>query len=163
MRKLWMIAVLALCFTGCGAEETFETVADEMVLQTAVAQPGEIQVQLPEEAVLPAMESDNGTLYICRDYEVSVQTLDSGDLEETVRTLSGFESSDLTVMETQTGAVTRYEFVWTSAGEAGDKVCRAAVLDDGNYHYCLSAQIDADLAGSYQEMWNGMFEYFCVS
>lgn len=163
MRKLWVIALLALCFTGCGAEETFETVADELVLQTAQVQPGEIQVQLPEEALLPAMENDNGTLYLCRDYDVSVQTLDGGDLNETVRTLSGFDASDLTILETQNEALTRYEFVWSSAGETGDRMCRAAILDDGHYHYCLSAQIDAELAGAYQEMWNGMFESFCVS
>ena len=60
MKKLVILLVMLL-LCGCGAEETFETVADEMVMQV-VAQPREILLTLPEETLLPAMESDGRTL-----------------------------------------------------------------------------------------------------
>lgn len=161
MKKVWLILAAVLLLTGCGAEETMETVADEAV-QAVAAQPREIRVDLPEEAVLPAMESDSGVLYICKDYDVAVQTLDGGDLDRTIRTITGYSAADLTVMQTSDGGLTRSEFVWTSAGELGDQVCRAAVVDDGSYHYVLSASIDSEKAGEYQEIWNGMFESFTV-
>lgn len=162
MKRIWLIMVLALLLTGCGAEETLETVADE-ALQAVSAQPREIHVDLPEEAVLPAMESDSGTLYMCRDYDVSIQTLDGGDLQKTIRSISGYSADELTVMQTVEGDLTRIEFVWTTAGESGDQVGRAAVVDDGYYHYVLTAMIDADYARQYREIWNGMFETFTVS
>lgn len=153
--------MLSLLLTGCGAQVTLETIADEAV-QAAVAQPREIHVELPEEAVLPVMESENGRLYLCKDYDVQVQTLTGGDLSKTIRTVTGYEMDDLTVIQTSADGFACSEFVWTTAGELGDQVCRAAVMDDGSYHYVLSAMINADKASSYQEIWNGMFESFCV-
>lgn len=162
MRKILLMAAVALLLTGCGAEETLETVADEAV-QAVSAQPREIQVDLPEEAALPAMESDSGVLYMCKDYDVSILTLDGGDLQKTIQTVSGYSADDLTVMQTADGEFTRSEFVWTAAGEFGDQVGRAAIVDDGSYHYVLAATIDADNAQQYREIWNGMFESFTVS
>lgn len=161
MKKFLLWLVLALSLAGCGEAEVFETVADEMV-QSVMAEPREIRLTLPEEAVLPAMETDNGTLYICKDYDVSIQTLESGDLEGTIRSVSGFEMYDLSIMETTVSDADCYEFVWTSAGEWEAQVCRCRILDDGNYHYVLTAMIDADLIGEYQEIWNGMFQSFSL-
>ena len=58
-----MMMALLLLLCGCSIEGTFETVTDEMVL-SASAQPREILLTLPEETMLPAMETDNGTLYL---------------------------------------------------------------------------------------------------
>lgn len=162
MKKVWMLVVLTLLLTGCGAEITMETVADELV-QAASAQPKQIQVELPEEAVLPVMETDNGKLYLCKDYDVQIQTLDGGDLAKTIRTVTGYDAEDLTVMQTAEGEFARSEFVWSAAGELGDQLCRAAIMDDGSYHYVLCAMIGADKAEEYREIWNGMFESFGVA
>ena len=159
MRKWCVLLILGLLLTGCGTEETYETLADEMV-QAVMAEPREVRLNLPEETLLPAMESDSGTLYLCRDYDVTVQTLESGDLEETIRAVSGYDRDDLTVISTDQEGLARYEFVWTSAGEAGDQVGRAAILDDGSYHYVLTAMIDAEKISEYQEIWNGLFASF---
>lgn len=159
MKKMLLWLVLALSLAGCGEAEVFETVGDEMI-QSVMAEPREIRLSLPEEALLPAMETDSGTLYICKDYDVSVQTLESGDLEKTIREVSGFDRNDLTIMETTLSDSDCYEFVWTSAGEWKEQLCRCMILDDGNFHYVLTAMIDADLIGEYQEIWNGMFESF---
>ena len=161
MKKLWIvIALLMLC--GCGAEETLETVADEMVLEV-LAQPREILLTLPEETLLPAMESDGRTLYLCRGYDVAVQTFSSGDFNATVQQLCGFDSSELTILETKVGENRCYDFVWTAATDLGEQVGRAKILDDGNFHYTLTAMAPAEKASEYQEIWSGMFETFGIS
>ena len=161
MRKIVWILTLSLVLCGCGTQETMETVADEMVVPV-LAEPREIFVALPEDSALPVMESEYGTLYICRDYDVMIQTVEAGDLDETVRRVSGFGVEDLTVIETGEGELDRYEFVWTSAGELGQQIGRATILDDGTWHYVLSATMDAQKIGEYQEVWNGIFESFSL-
>lgn len=161
MGKVLLVFVLALCLTGCGVEMTMETVADEAI-EAVVAQPRQILVEIPEDALLPVMESDYGELYICKDYDVAVMTLDGGDMEKTILTVTGYSSDALTVMKTNSTGFARSEFVWTTAGELGDQVCRAVVVDDGSYHYILTATVSADKASQYQEIWNGMFESFGV-
>ena len=156
MKKVLAVMLLACLLTGCGVEETFETVADDLVFSQA--RPMEIQVDLPEDTVLPVMETDAGRLWFCRDFEVSVQTLPGGDLDATIRSLCGFGRADVEVMETAAEGMTRYDFVWSSAGENGDRVGRAAIYTDGAYHYCVTAMTDADEAEEYREIWNGMFE-----
>lgn len=156
MKKICCVMALACLLAGCGAEETFETVADDPVFSQA--QPKTVSVELPEDTVLPVMQTESGQLYICRDFEVAVQTLAGGDLDATVRTLCGFGVSDVEVLETARGDLTQYDFVWSSAGETGDQVGRAVILSDGAYHYCVSAMVPAEKAGEYREIWNGMFE-----
>ena len=158
MRKLvWLMMVLML--TGCGAAETFETVNDEPVV-AVVAEPREMHYWLAQDPVMPAMESEAGTLYLCGDYDVMVQTMPGGDLSRSVYQVSGFSPEELTLIQTGTGDIAKYEFVWTSTTEAGHQIGRATLLDDGNYHYVLSATVDAELMEEYQEIWNGIFESF---
>lgn len=162
MRKLLVLALLALCLSGCGEAEVFETVGDTAV-QSAMAVPKEIRLELPEDTVLPVMETDSGTLYMCQNFDVMVQTLESGDLAETVRQISGQEIADLTVITKARGDADCYEFVWTAAGDTGEQVSRCMIIDDGDYHYVLTAMTDAEKVYEYQEIWNGMFETFELS
>ena len=157
--KIVLLMMLAVLLAGCGKTEVYETVNDEMV-QSVSAQPREILFDLAQEPVMPAMESDSGTLYLCGDFDVLVHTCQSGDLQNTVREVSGFLPEELTVIQTGNGEVDRYEFVWTSAADLGQQIGRATILDDGNYHYILSATVDAELIEEYQEIWNGIFESF---
>ena len=161
MKKLAMFLAMALVLSGCAAHETFETVADELI-QSVMAQPKEIWVSIPEDSAMPAMESENGCVYICKDYEVAVQTLESGDLNATVQLVSGFDRDRLTILKTDQDSLDRYDFVWTCAGE-NQQLGRGAILDDGNYHYVISSTIDAGLMEEYQEIWNGIFESFTLS
>ena len=154
-RWLWMI-VLAVLLCGCKAEETLETVSDEWMVP-AMAQPREISVRLPENTVLPVMEQDGRRLYMGQDYEIMVETLASGDLNDTIRTISGFEKDQLTVLQTQQADADRYDFVWTTAGEKGERLGRAVILDDGNYHYCMTALRDAEESII---VWQDMFSSF---
>lgn len=162
MKKCCFLLLMILLLTGCRAEETFETVADELLLPV-MAQPGHISVQLPGETALPAIENDNGRIYVCNDYEIVIQTMDAGDLEQTVKTLSGHSREDLTVMETFSDGVSRYEFVWAAAGETGDQTGRAVILDDGNYHYCMSVLRSTDAAEKSQVNWDQVFSSFSLA
>jgi len=162
MKKILLLGLLALLLTGCGTEETLETISDELV-QPVMAQPDEILVSLPGETAMPAMESDNSRMYLASDYEIYIQTLESGDLNRTIQTLSGYEKENLTVMETSADGVSRYEFVWTCAGENGDRIGRAVVLDDGSYHYTMTVLRDADTTETTQIVWHDVFNSFSLA
>lgn len=159
MKKIMVIGMLALLLTGCAAEETFETISDEIV-QQVMAQPREIAVSLPGETSIPTMESDSGRMYLASDYEIYIQTLDAGDLNATIQTVSGYERDTLTVMETNLDGIDRYEFVWASAGENGDRIGRGVILDDGSYHYVMTVLRDADTTENTQIVWNDVFNSF---
>ena len=162
MKKWWLCLAAALFLTGCGAEETFETVSDVYApVETAVR---EIVLVLPAEAAAPVLESaDGGTLYSCGSYEILVEILPGGNVDGTVQTLTGLSSDRLTVLETSQQGCDRYDFTWCAAGENGDWVGRGAILDDGCSHYCLSVLADVDAAGAVQEDWNALFQSFGVS
>lgn len=157
--KQWMgICLLAVMLCGCRAEETLETVSDEWVVP-AMAQPREISVRLPDDAVAPVLEQEGRRLYMGRDYEIMVETMSAGDLNDTIRTLSGYEKEQLTVLETRQADADRYDFVWTTAGETGERLGRAVILDDGNYHYCMSALRDP---GDTLVVWRDVFGSFSL-
>ena len=159
MKKYLWILLASLLLCGCTAQETMETISDEVLLPV-MAQPRDISVELPGETALPVVENDAGRIYLCDEYEIVLQTLDAGDLSRTLQTISGMEEEQLTVMETMAGDTRRYEFVWTSAGERGEQLGRAVVLDDGTYHYCLSALRSAEKAAKSQVNWNQVFQSF---
>ena len=156
-RWLWMM-VLAVLLCGCKAEETLETVSDEWMVP-AMAQPREISVRLPENTVLPVMEQDGRRLYMGQNYEILLETLAAGDLNDTIRTISGFEKEQLTVLQTGQGELDRYEFVWTATGERGELLGRAVILDDGNYHYCMTVLRDAEES---VVVWQDVFSSFAL-
>ena len=154
VKKLFLTAVLgAVLLWGCANQETLETVADVWDVP-AMAAPRQISVELPEGA------GDTGRLYVTDDYSLSLETLEAGDLDATLRQLTGRGKEDLTVMETQQGDAKRYEFVWAAAGETGEMLGRGAILDDGNYHYCMSLLRPAEEVS--QILWNPVFESFSL-
>ena len=156
-RWLWMM-VLAVLLCGCKAEETLETVSDEWIVPV-MAQPKGISVRLPENTILPVMEQDGRKLYMGQNYEILLETLAAGDLNDTIRTISGFEKEQLTVLQTGQGELDRYEFVWTATGERGELLGRAVILDDGDYHYCMTVLRDAEES---IVVWQDVFSSFAL-
>ena len=155
---LVMVAVLVL-LTGCAAAETFETITDVIEKPEPVLR--EVSVELPEDAVVSVMESSAGKLYLCDSYEIALQTFAAGSLSQTVRSVSGYDGEELTILESAAGeGVTRYDFVWSAMGENGERIGRAAILDDGGYHYVLSAMADAENAGELSETWKALLNSF---
>lgn len=161
MKILTMFLALGLLLAGCGARETVETVSDEL-WEPVLAEPRQIQVELPDNAVAPVLESDGQQLYFSEEYQIAVETLSGGDLSATVKALSGCDRDRLTLITTQQDTATRYDFVWAAAGESGDMLGRAAILDDGNYHYCLSVLRPA--AGEQSQIiWQNVFDSFALA
>lgn len=162
LKKCWILAaLLPVLLCGCGSKETLETVADDLI-QPVMAQPRQIAVDLPEGAVAPVLESDSEQVYLCEDYELIIETMSSGDLDATVQSICGYAMEDLTVLQTQQGDAKRYDFVWASAGEKGERLGRAVILDDGSYHYCMSVLRDAEDTEKTQIVWRDVFHSFAL-
>lgn len=160
LKKAVCFLALMLVLNGCSGP-TFETMGNVVHVGNQDAVPRQMTLALPEDAaVLTASGTD--MLYTCSEYTMSLQTLPAGDIAATVRTLSGYDSSRLTLLESQCGDHSRYDWVWVAAGEAGDVLCRAAVLDDGNYHYSLCVFADEDAAADLTNVWNELFHSFCL-
>ncbi len=166
MKKCCVCALLLLLLAGCAgrSEMTFETVSDDYLSAAVAATPRRISVELPQNAAMLTMKTeDAGTQYLCDDYSVCVQTLPSGDLDKTLRQMTGYGADALTLVETDQNGMKRYDFVWTSAGEGGDQPCRGAILDDGDYHYVLTSMANAGKTEQVERAWEKMFHGFWAS
>lgn len=161
MKKVWIAVVMTVLLSGCAVEETFETVADDLI-QPVAAQPRQIAVELPDEAVAPVLEGEGEQIYLCRDYEIIIETVAAGSLEDTIRKLSGYDPEELTVVKTQWEDYDRFDFVWASAGEEGERLGRGVILDDGSYHYCMSVLRDTTGKENSQVVWSAVFDSFTL-
>lgn len=163
MKKLCCLLLALVMLTGCSTQSAFETIGD--ILDTPVmAIQREIQLQLPKEATAPALQSDEGgKLYLCDGYTLTVQTLSGGDLDRTLREVTGFSKDQLTVMETEQLDVRRYDCVWSAAAEEGEQVARSVILDDGYYHYAVTVMADFITAGELAETWQNLLGSISLS
>ena len=162
--KKWALCLLFVVFlSGCAAAETFENVEDVLV-QPAMAEVGEITLTLPPEASSQTMLGNDGDkLYFCDGYTVAVQIMSRGDLDRTCRQLCGFGADGVNILETSANGQRRYDWVWTAAGEGGDVVGRVVVIDDGKYHYCVSLQTQAQMAWELESAWSELLRSFAVA
>ena len=160
MRKIWLIPVCVLLLAGCGKKQTLETVSDEYVVSTAAVMQNVI-VEIPPELAVPALQdTEAGELYLCDDYSLAVQTVEAGDLAETIRDATGMERETLQIQQTRQGDAVRYQWVWSANGENGIQVGRGCILDDGKYHYVLTALADEEAAKRVQPVWQELFASF---
>lgn len=157
MKKIAIILLLCAMLSGCAAVPTFETLGDIMHEQAGANTPAQICLTLPEDA------ESVGDAYFCNGFYVELKTVDAGDMNKTVQAMSGFSADDLTVMTASVNGIDRYEWVWSAASAEGEVVCRAAVLDDGNYHYCLTAVAPAQQGGALTDAWNALFSSFSIA
>lgn len=161
MKKLGILLIITVMLSGCAVQQTFETLDDGYDLQAAAVQQ-QVHWQIPEDAAAQAVQSEYGQLYFCDGYEITMQTMQAGNLDRSLRELTGFGKEDLTVIETGLTEAARYECVWTAAGEGGDMVGRVVILDDGNYHYCMTAMAPEAAAGELRQTWQELFDSFTL-
>ena len=160
MKKvIWWILVVTLALTGCSTAALFETLGNIQIPDSIPAQ-ATYTLELPENAAVATIQGDAGTLYFCDGYEILVETMPAGNLDQTVRSLSGFGVEDLTVMETKWQGYSSFECVWTSAGDGGFQTARSKILDDGRWHYCLTVLAPSESVSQLQEAWNDLFTSF---
>lgn len=160
MKKLMCLMCLVLLLVGCSAEKTYDTMGtlSPEPEKTAMMK---IKLEVPEDAASHVMGTEQeGRIYFGTDYTLCLQVMDAGDLNHTLQACTGFERENLDLLETKTAQYKRYEAVWTGVGEGGDHLGRIAVLDDGNYHYVLTAMADAQDAGKLSQTWQTVFQSF---
>lgn len=161
MKKWFCIAAVSFLLCGCAAEETFETLGDVQAGIT-LPPPAQIVVALPEGAAVPASESEAGQLYLWEGYEMTLQTLPGGDLDRTIREISGRSREEIAPVLSRQEDWKRWDLVWACAGETGDRIGRAAILDDGCYHYVLCLLADAELSDENRDSWDSAFSSFSL-
>lgn len=161
MRKVIVILLCMGLLTGCSTP-VYETLGDIEHVSATLPDQAEMVLQLPADAALLSWSGEDA-MYLCGEYAIALQILPGGDLDATLQSITGFSGESLTVMEKICGDHKQYEAVWTAAGEGTDTVCRGMVIDDGSYHYCLTAMADADEAGQLKEAWNQLFASFCLA
>lgn len=163
MKKLFVVIAACVFLCGCGIQEAMETISDLLDAQV-IAPVKQLMIQLPEEASAPTLLGEDGSkLYECDGYTLCIQTLDAGDLDRTLRSITGFGREELTVMETQSGGVKNYNCVWSAAGENGDHVGRGLILDDGDYHYTVTVMAEFSQAGKLSKEWRDLFDSVAIS
>jgi len=160
VKKCWIIPVLALLLSGCGAEPTFETIPD-VCAETASQPARQILVELPEDAQVPALQSEEGsTLYFCDDYTVTAYTLPAGNLDETLRTTTGYGKDTIRVMQSYAPEGDCFACAWTAAGEGEMLVGSARIIDDGSYHYVVTVLSPESRSGAAQKEINAVLDSF---
>lgn len=161
LKKSFLLLLMMGMLTGC-AEPTFETLGDVPHQQVAVPTLRKVVVNLPEEARQAVWSQDGEMMYLCDRYTIHLQTLNAGDLQGSIRQISGFDREKLTVVESVCGDHNRYEWVWTAPGEGTDAVFRCVLLSDGDFHYALTVSADAADAGNLTGQWNDLLGSFCL-
>lgn len=156
---LCFLLILAL-LAGCSAP-VYETLGEVVHVGQNQAKTRQILLRLPPEANLLTFSGED-RLYLCDGYTLTLQTLPAGDLAATVRQLSGRELSALTCIESGCADHVRRDLSWTAMADEGQMVCRGVILDDGNYHYCLSVMANSEDAAALQETWGSLLFSFCL-
>ena len=163
MKKCVILLALMLLLSGCGSEPTLETIADEQ-LQSVSAKVQQVLVDLPVNAGVPVMQSEDGAaLYLCDGFTVTVQTMEAGDLDKTLRSATGYGRQALELMETADEAGKRYQCVFAAAGEGQTQVGRASIIDDGSFHYVLTVLAPEQTAGAVAEQIQTVLDSFRVA
>ena len=157
--KKWMVGlVLLLCLTfcACSSVETFEIISDVIVVGQ-VSEPAKVSVRIPDDAALAVMSGNDGQSYEGDHYQIVIQTYAAGDLNKTLRYVTGYNSEQLNLMEVPSEGYNKYLGAWSSVSGEGELVGRCAVLDDGLYHYCLSVLVDANMSGEMRDEIDALF------
>ncbi len=158
--KKWLVIALCFCLWGCSAQE-YETMSDSY---TPLELPRQAQVvlSLSQEAVDAMYMEETLRISFCDGYWVTQQTCLSGDLDSTLRSVTGYSREKLNLITQTQAGCTRYDFVWSCAGEGGMELCRGSILDDGTYHYVVTAMAPEEKAGALSQTWNDLFGSFSI-
>ena len=161
MKKM-VILLLSLCLlTACGGEKPLETVQDVYTPQDQT--PMAVSLTLPEGAAAQTISGTAGKLYLCDGYTLTTQTLPGGDLARTVADATGYDLRRLTLIKTEKDGVTCYRTSWATVGEGGDQAAQTLILDDGKFHYTVTALAPAEKAGDLNDTWQSIFASVSLS
>ena len=138
--KILSLMVVCLLLTGCSAP-VWETVEDEVPavpVSSWLEDAYSVQLGLPGSVEL-LEEREDWKVYGTRDGELEIETrtfLTSGP-ESAVRTVSGFEAEELTLLKLSRFGLPEYQFAWVSQTEQGARLYRADLIMDGTCCYAV--------------------------
>lgn len=149
-------ALLAAAMTGCGAQDTWETVDDVLPAEPVSAFAGAYRLgfAIPQDAqVIEQTENGEACVYGQTDgaYEITAQTMLSSTPDGAIRRLTGFAPEQLPVIKTKRFGLNEYQLVWYSLDEDGGRLCRADVLCDGALCYVLTFSVREELSAQYAD------------
>lgn len=156
MKKVIGFVILCAGFalSACSRSTPFETMGS-VSQQSNADLKQQIVVALPNGASI-CEENEQEKVYMCDGYTLSVQTMMGGDLNRTLKAITGFPKEELKIIETFENGTKKYSCVWTSAGEQELQVGRSCILDDGFYHYAVTVMAGESKTGKLQSTWENL-------
>lgn len=144
MKRMWLLALLVL-LSGC-SRPVWETVDDEQPLAAAASWPEtayEIAIGLPE-GMQKLEETEKSQLYGSEQLEVETSRFLTASLDSAVRTVSGYEAEELTILKTSRFGLPEYQFAWVCQTDQGSRLYRAdLILDDVNCYAIVCSRPEA--------------------
>lgn len=160
--KKWLVLALALLLCGCAKTE-YETMADEYT-PLPPEQMARMVLSFDSDQEVASMEAgEQESICFCDGYTLTRQVMEAGDLDKTLRRVTGYSRENLRIMKQNQDGCKRYDFVWSCAGEGGSQIGRGSILDDGSYHYVVTVMASEDQAGALKDTWNGIFSSFSLN
>ena len=160
MRRILIFSMLLFLLTGCGAQETFETIGNAYQ-ESGMSDLWQIAVDMPVEMAMPVMETEGADkLYLGDGFTLSTHVNEGGDISRTLLEHTGLSKDKLDIISTDCGDWKRYDAAWTSAGEGGAQTGRISVLDDGKNHFVMLAMTPSENAGEVTQLWQPIFRSF---
>lgn len=153
MKQFQFALVLALMMLLCGCSKPVWESVDDFMPSEPVMNRQEtsyvIQMGLPEGLEL-VERSEAAAVYATAngELEVETQTFLTSGLDSAVRTLSGFEAEELTILQTTRFDLPEYQFAWVSQTEQGARLYRADLVLDGTCCYAVICS-SLESAGDY--------------
>ncbi len=150
MKRVCVIGLLCLLLSGCTAT-AWETVEDEtpaVTVSSWLEDAYSVRFGVPASAVL-LEEREGWQVYGTEDGSLEIETrtfLASGP-ESAAKTVSGFDASELTILQTSRFGLPEYQFAWVSQTEQGSRLYRADLVLDGVDCYAVICSRPED-AGS---------------
>lgn len=163
MKKCWFVILMALLLCGCHKTGKMETVMDTIIPQE-LPEMQKMSFYVPDDAVSEVFAQENERqIYFCDDFILTAEIKEAGDLQKSLKEITGYDYTQLSVFETKQQDLKRYDCVWSTLGENCEEVGRCAVLDDGTYHYILAVFAPSENTGELTDsVWNAMFSSFCL-
>ncbi len=152
MKKLWVLLAVVL-LAGCQARD-YETLSDAYVEQQP--QPGELFFLVPADGTVMTCSQPGEELYLWEGCTLSVRRRTAGDLDATLREVTGYGREALSPLQWEENGLDYTACAYVCAGEGGDRLGRTLVLDDGAWHYCLTLLVEADRAEEYSSLWENL-------
>ena len=162
MKRVCLV-LLCLLLSGCSTP-VWETVEDEIpvaAVSSWLEEAYTVQFGVPESVSL-LEEREGWQVYGTEDgsLEIETRTFLTSGLESAVRTVSGFEAEELTILQTTRFGLPEYQFVWLAQTEQGSRLYRADLVLDGMDCYAVICSRPESAGDDYDQEIRQVFSSF---